>query len=492
MFDKVYAYVKEYNMINEGDLVVAGVSGGADSVCLFFMLLKLKKRIPFDIHVVHVNHKIRQEAGEDAEYVRRLCDSYEIPFTLVEAEVEEIAEKEHISTEEAGRNVRYNAFNDAIKKYANGRNSKIAIAHNKNDCCETFLFNLFRGTGLAGLTGIRAVRDNVIRPLLCLERSEIEDFLNTNKISYCIDRTNLEDNYTRNRIRHHILETACNEISNKTVSHIKEASDKISDVYLLVEELVNNAYSECVFFENGIYHIKKDEFTKLHPTLRGYVIMEVLSKAAGSRKDIETVHVRQVEELFQKQCSRRVNLPYEMEAVREYSGVLVHIKGIEESNADSKYGDIVITESDFTQKVFDDEYRQRLLDGEEIIIPLDKSNQKSLVFTLIQGKKAEIIGKNIPQKTYTKWLDYDKIADSIVVRNRRSGDFLSMNTMNQRKTLKAYLIDKKVPREKRDNICLVADGSHILWIVGERISSFYKVNDTTKRIIEIRYKENHT
>ena len=492
MFDKVYTYVKEYNMLSEGDFVVAGVSGGADSVCLFFMLLELRKRIPFEIHVVHINHKIRQEAGEDAEYVRRLSNSYGIPFTLVEEDVEEIAIKEHISTEEAGRNVRYNAFNDTIKKYAGDRNSKIAIAHNKNDCCETFLFNLFRGTGLTGLTGIRAVRDNIIRPLLCLERSEIEDFLRTNNISYCIDRTNLEDNYTRNRIRHHILDTACNEISNKAVSHIKEASDKISDVYLLVEELVKKAYSECVSFENGIYHIKKNEFTRLHPTLRGYVIMEVLSKAAGSRKDIETVHVRQVEELFLKQCSRRVNLPYEMEAVREYSGVRVHIKSIEENNTDGKCGDIVITESDFTQKVFDAEIKQRLLNGEEIIVPLDKNNQKLLAFTLIQGKKAEVISKNIPQKTYTKWLDYDRISDSIVVRNRKSGDFLSMNTINQRKTLKAYFIDKKVPREKRDSICLVADGSHVLWIVGERISSFYKVNDTTKRIIEIRYKENFT
>lgn len=492
MFDKVYAYVKEYNMLREGDFVVAGVSGGADSVCLFFVLMELRKRILFDIHVVHVNHKIRKEAGEDAEYVRGLCNSYEIPFTLVEADVEEIAEKEHISTEEAGRNVRYDAFNDVIKKCANGRNSKIAIAHNKNDCCETFLFNLFRGTGLAGLTGIRAVRDNIIRPILCLERSEIEDFLNSNNISYCIDRTNLEDNYTRNRIRHHILDTACKEISNKAVSHIKEASDKISDVYQLVEELVSNAYNECVCLEGNVYHIKKDEFAKLHPTLRGYVIMEVLSKAAGSRKDIETVHVRQVEELFDKQCSRRVNLPYEIEAVREYNGVRIHIKNIEENNTDGKYGEIVITENDFVQRSLDDDFKQRLLAGEEIIVPLDKNNQKSLVFTLLQGKKAEMISKNIPQKTYTKWLDYDRIADSIVVRNRKAGDFLSMNAMNQRKALKAYFIDKKVPREKRDNICLVADGSHVLWIVGGRISSYYKVNDTTKRIIEIRYKENHT
>lgn len=492
MFDKVYTYVKEYNMLSEGDFVVAGVSGGADSVCLFFMLKEIRKRIPFEIHVVHINHKIRQEAGEDAEYVRGLCNFYEIPFTLVEADVEEIAAREHISTEEAGRNVRYNAFNDAIKKYANGRNSKIAIAHNKNDCCETFLFNLFRGTGIAGLTGIRAVRDNIIRPLLCLERSEIEDFLKSNNIPYCIDRTNLEDNYTRNRIRHHILETACNEISSKAVSHIKEASDKINDVYLLVEELSGKAYEDCVFIKDGVYHIKKNEFIKLHPTLRGYVIMEVLSKVAGSRKDIETVHVRQVEELFDKQCSRRVSLPYEMEAIREYDGVGIHIKNNEDKNTSGKYGDIVITENGFAESTFDDEIKQRLLKGEEVTLPLDKSNQKSLVFTLIQGEKAQIISKNIPQKTYTKWLDYDRIADSIVVRNRKAGDFLTMNTMNQRKTLKAYFIDKKVPREKRDNICLVTDGSHVLWIVGERISSFYKVNDTTKRIIEIRYKENHT
>lgn len=191
MINRVIRYIREYHMIDEGDCVVAGVSGGADSVCLFIMLLEISKVIPMEIRVVHVNHLIRSDAAADAMYVEQLCRANGIAFTLVEEDVEALAGTLRLSTEEAGRNVRYAAFYREL----GDRKGRIAIAHNKNDSCETFLFHLFRGTALKGLTGIPPVRDKVIRPLLCLERSEIEAFLQGRGIRYCIDSTNLEDNY---------------------------------------------------------------------------------------------------------------------------------------------------------------------------------------------------------------------------------------------------------------------------------------------------------
>ena len=173
-------------MIKAGDHVVAGVSGGADSVSLLVLLAKLKEKIPFSLEVVHINHLIRKEAGEDADFVRSLCDTYQIPFTLVTADVESLAKTWGMSTEEAGRKVRYDAFRKALSdsRPTDGKSGagkgKIAVAHNSNDRAETILFNLFRGTGPSGMVGIKPVNGEIIRPLLCFSREEIEAYLRRN------------------------------------------------------------------------------------------------------------------------------------------------------------------------------------------------------------------------------------------------------------------------------------------------------------------------
>ena len=467
MINKVLDYVSHYKMFEENDYVVAGVSGGADSVCLLLMLIEIKRIIPIKIHVVHINHMIRTDAAADADYVKALCDQYSIPFTLVEKDVEAIARKKHISTEEAGRNVRYEAFYKVLA----GNKGKIAIAHNKNDCCETFLFNLFRGSSLKGLSGIRPVRDVIVRPLMCLERTEIEEYLKQRQIKFCIDSTNLEDNYTRNKIRHHILDMAKQEISNAAIGHISEACERINEAYDLISELTKEGYEKCVStkiikgkFKR--YYINKNEFEQLKTAIQGYVIMEVLANAAKSRRDLEAVHIEQLIELMQRQCGRSVNLPYSLIAERDYNGIC--IKSIEKSDTENP-----------KQIILSDTEKQKLSKGD--VLEYIWNNENQFRFSLVTSDKLQ----NIPQKKYTKWFDYDKMKDSIVIRTRQNGDFLTVNSMNQRKTLKSYFIDKKVPRELRDQICLIAEGNHIIWIAGERISNSYKVDENTENILQI-------
>ena len=467
MINKVLDYVSHYKMFEENDYVVAGVSGGADSVCLLLMLIEIKRIIPIKIHVVHINHMIRTDAAADADYVKVLCDQYSIPFTLVEKDVEAIARKKHISTEEAGRNVRYEAFYKVLA----GNKGKIAIAHNKNDCCETFLFNLFRGSSLKGLSGIRPVRDVIVRPLMCLERTEIEEYLKQRQIKFCIDSTNLEDNYTRNKIRHHILDMAKQEISNAAIGHISEACERINEAYDLIGELTKEGYEKCVStkiikgkFKR--YYINKNEFEQLKTAIQGYVIMEVLANAAKSRRDLEAVHIEQLIELMQRQCGRSVNLPYSLIAERDYNGIC--IKSIEKSDTENP-----------KQIILSDTEKQKLSKGD--VLEYIWNNENQFRFSLVTSDKLQ----NIPQKKYTKWFDYDKMKDSIVIRTRQKGDFLTVNSMNQRKTLKSYFIDKKVPRELRDQICLIAEGNHIIWIAGERISNSYKVDENTENILQI-------
>ena len=223
---QVQNFIREQKMIMPGDFVIAGVSGGADSVCLFFELLAYQKEIPFSMEVVHIEHGIRgQDSLADANYVENLCKEYGVPFHLVSCDIKKMAQETSLTVEEAGRKARYQAFEQAAKK--SGRsNCKIAVAHNLDDQAETILMNLARGSGLRGLGGIRPVRENIIRPLLNTRRSEIEAALRGRQITWRTDETNHQTEYTRNRIRLEILPLLAQGVNGQAASHIAQASSK--------------------------------------------------------------------------------------------------------------------------------------------------------------------------------------------------------------------------------------------------------------------------
>ena len=172
MQKKIQIFMEQYHMIEKGDRIVIGVSGGADSVCLLMALCSLQEKLGFQVLVCHVNHELRgEEAAQDEAYVEMLCHKMQVPFFAFHENVELIAKNGKKSLEEAGRIVRSNAFETVCRE--SGAN-KIATAHHKNDNAETVLLNLARGSGLQGMCGIRPVYGNRIRPLLCLTREEIE------------------------------------------------------------------------------------------------------------------------------------------------------------------------------------------------------------------------------------------------------------------------------------------------------------------------------
>lgn len=459
MMKKIRDYIQKYNMITPGETIVAGVSGGADSVCLLLVLLELKKEIEFDIRVVHINHGIRPEAVEDADYVKTLCERNNLTFTLVEENIKVKAQKEHISEEEAGRKVRYQAFERELVSipYEKG---KIAVAHHKNDRAETVLFHLFRGTGIAGMGGIKPVRGRVIRPLLCLERKEIEEYLNDKNVSFCIDCTNEEDNYTRNRIRHHIMEYAENQVCEKSVEHITDAAEMFEETELYLEKVTNAAFEQIVEIKNGKVMINSTLFLKEEGLIQKRILLKAIETLVPYRKNFTSVHIREVQDLFLKKGSKEVHLPYDLAAYHQYDKVLICKK--------------------------EKHIKSSVKTGIGIQVPgkLFLGDGKSIEFALISYDKS----KNIPQKIYTKWLDYDRIKKSLVLRTRETGDFLTFNDKLSRKTLKQYMIDEKVPKEYRDNLWLLTDDKHVVWVIGYRISEYYKVNEETQKILEVRFK----
>lgn len=447
MIDRIGSYVKKYHMIEEGDTVFAGVSGGADSVCLLLVLRELQKRIHFDIRAVHIEHGVRGEVSrQDAQFVQILCEKKRIPIVSYSYDVPAIAAEQGISVEEAGRQLRYRAFEKEAEKVRQG---KIAVAHNQNDNAETMLHHLVRGSSLQGIAGIPPVRGRVIRPLLCVTRDEIEDYLEQREQGYRTDETNFELVYTRNRIRHEVL-PILKEINGQAVAHMAQSAEAFRETQEYMRLQADKLKRSAVMEENGQVILKRDEIWQEPPVLRSLLIHQIISEQAGSSRDIAAVHVKSVLELFDRQVGRSIHLPYGLQAERIYEGVCLK--------------------------------KLTKPDKQELPIPLTECPRFHC--HLLEN---EVELREIPKKKYTKWLDYDKIEDNLCVRSRHTGDYFLLDEKGCKKSLKQYYVDEKIPREIRDEILLIADGSHIVWIVGYRISAKYKVTENTKRILEIQY-----
>ena len=465
MLKKIEQYVSRWDMLKKEDRVITGVSGGADSICLLFVLLELQKKIPFELVVVHVNHGLRgEDADGDEDYVKELCREHGIICEVYSENVELIAKKRKQSTEEAGRHVRREAFKKAMKTHGG---TKIALAHHKNDSVETFFMNLARGTGLKGLGGIRPVVGEYIRPLLCVERKEIETYLEERKIFYREDESNAGDDYTRNRIRNHIIPYMEQEVNEKTVSHIADTMARLQEIQAYIEEQTKKCFEKCVKEDKNGYLVLEASFDDVPSALQPLVLKEVLVRISGKEKDLEEVHLSNLQTLLKKQVGRRVDLPYEMEAKRVYKGLRLHKKELAEKDA-------FCVEVDFTDSGFK-EYQQ---------------GTKRIFCKLVTNGSKDMVSV---EKSDTKRFDYDIISDKVCIRTRQPGDYITIHSDGRTQKLKSFFINEKIPEEMRDEILLVADGHHILWIVGMRTNCMYRVSEHTKQILEIQIVggENH-
>lgn len=468
MLKRVRAYIEKYQMIAEGDTVIAGVSGGADSVCLLLVLLELQREISFAIRAVHVEHGIRgEESREDAAFVKGLCKDKAIPFIQYDYDVPQIAKERGMSEEETGRMLRYEAFEKEAERCVQG---KISVAHNQNDNAETMLHHLIRGSHLRGLTGIPPVRGRIIRPLLCVSRKEIEAYLREKNQDYRTDATNFETIYTRNRIRHEVL-PVLEEINPSAVSHMVRTAEALQEAQEYLDMQVGMLTRQTVHFEGREVLIETEKLKSVPNLLRTQVLYESLVKLVAFRKDIAEVHITDLWKLSERQVGKGICLPYGVTAVREYEGIRIRAGGRERPQTNG--GDSRTNAA---------EYRQR--DAGTVGMPLAESMQFSC---RVFEKDAKI--QDFPKKKYTKWLDYDKIKDNLFVRNRKPGDYFFLEEQGHVKKLKQYFVDEKIPREQRGQILLVADGDHIVWVVGYRISAYYKVTEHTRRILEIQYDE---
>ena len=464
MYQKVKEYIKAQKMLTSEDRIVTGVSGGADSICLLFVLLELRKEMGFELCVVHVHHGLRGEAADaDEAYVESVCREKKIPFYVFHEDVIRYARENHLTEEEAGREVRRIDF---LKVYEEWNGTCIALAHHQNDNAETFLWNLCRGSALKGLGGILPKNGKWIRPLLCVSREEIESYLKKREISYCTDETNLFDDYTRNKIRNRVIPYLEDHINKKTVAHIAESMEHLQKIYVYVEREISRYMEQCIKVDDGGILLYEDGFQAVPEELKEGVVYETLCRVTGRKKDIGAVHIKEVGELFEKQTGKKISLPYSVKAVRIYEGIRF------EKNLDRR------------KKVVKESETESFLLSEA-----DKS--EGLFQSHVFKKCTE--SYTIPENTYTKWFDYDIIKNTVKIRHRRAGDYIVIDNAGKKQKLKQYFINEKIPQNIRDHIWLVADGSEILWIVGYRQSQAYQISSKTERILEIEFyggKEN--
>ena len=444
--------IKKYNLIEKRDHVIVGFSGGADSLALLHLLKKYADSYPFDLTAVHIHHGIRGiEADDDALFCKEVCKDLDISFIVLHFDIKKEAKTHKLTEEEAGRKIRYDSFYSVMK---NLNANKIAVAHNQNDQAETMLMRFFRGTGIKGLSGIQVKRKEIIRPLLYINRCEIEKYCKENTLAYRTDKTNQETKYTRNSIRNILLPQIESDYNKNIIATLSRSAEIIREENDFLERMCKQICKKIIKEEKEKTLIPIEELKKHDIVLQRRIIRQAYLKYSIDLHDISLSHINIVLELLEKESGKEVNLPQTLKASVQY-GYLCLYKEM--------------------SKKLPFEYELEL--DKEICIA--ESNLKIVI-----SKKNTELDSN----AYTKAFDYDKISNNLKLRNRRAGDKILLSAVQGSKKLKDYFIDEKIPRADRDDILLLADGQSVLWVLGQRASDFYSVTKDTKQILYVFLK----
>ena len=432
----VLDFINENSLIKNGDKILVGLSGGADSVCLTHMLISLKERLNIQVFAAHVNHGIRgREAQRDEAFVKSFAEKYGIKLFIKHADVPSESKIRGISEELCGREIRYEFFDEITQKYSI---NSIATAHNKNDNAETVLMNFIRGTSVSGMCGIPVRRGNIIRPILQLTRNEIIRYIKENNLDYVTDSTNLAEDYTRNKIRLNLIPQIQSGYNANFINTAAKNAANLSIDRDLFEKLADDAEHRCVE-DNAVI---LDNFKKEHRALQRRILYKVLTRVIGT-SDISSLYIDDMEKLVCGQSGKRIDLPKNTEAVKEY-------------------GRLIIREKCSLTKDF--EYHLKI--GEQIRI-----DEMGVDVLIIETDKADKYTFTVPE------------CAEFVIRNKRDGDYFCPEGMTGRKKLKNYFADEKIPQSERKKIGLLTVNGEIAYIIGKRRDRRFSFKDKGIKLI---------
>ncbi|MDW0092399.1 tRNA lysidine(34) synthetase TilS [Clostridioides difficile] len=460
IFDKVLSTINKHNLIQKGDKIVLGLSGGPDSVCLLHVLNRLKKDFNIEIYAAHLNHQIRGiEAQKDALYVSKLCEDMGIVFFVKSINVPKYCENEGLSLEEGARTLRYEMFYEIKDKI---KANKIAIGHNLNDQAETVMMRIMRGTGLKGLKGIDYIRDNcIIRPILDVERNEIEEYCEAYNLNPRIDKTNLENIYTRNKIRLDLLPYMKDNFNSNVIESIVRMSNSLKSDNDYIEKEAEAKFREVSNIkEKGFVEINLDDFVCLHDAIKVRVLRNSIKHILG---DTNFVDQRHIEDIMSLEDNSKVNkmltLPRNIFVYRKKDSIILTNE------------EIVNEEIEFYYNVPSNGF-------------IKIKELKQIIETQVMSIDRY---KSMKLDNSSKGFDFNKVKGGIVIRSRRQGDKIKL-AMGSKK-VKDLFIDLKIPREERCKIPIITDSEGIICVGDYKISENYKIDENTKEVLKINFNK---
>lgn len=441
--EDVLSVIKRYNMLENCDRIVVGLSGGADSVCLLSVLNSLKAEYGFSLVAAHINHGIRgAEAQRDEESCKRLCESLDVPLEILHADIPTLSKQQGIGEEECGRIVRYDFFRSLA-----GERGKIATAHNLNDNAETLLLNLVRGAGSKGACGIPPVRDNIIRPLIETDRKSIEKYCEENELQYVTDSTNLECEYSRNKIRIKVLPTLC-EINQNAVGALSGFASRMREQEAFLESVVNEKYALCV--KNSVLY--EAEFSALDIFLKKRIAGRFLSEL--SHGEVESKHIDD----------------------------FLRFVGSGKTLVTASATEIVSRDG----KIF-----KKPEQAEQFSVDFSLDDKKvNLPFCEISIEKYDIKDlQNLNKDILDNLIDCDKISNTLILRSRKDGDKFTFSKRRVTKTVKKLFNEDKIPPEVRNRMIILDSDGEVVWLRGYGTNKKFRIGANTKKAIKLNISQ---
>ena len=462
MYNLIKNNIINMKLINHGDNILLALSGGPDSVFLFHNLRKLRETLSFNLYASHINHMYRgKDAMHDEEFVRKLCDKYGIKLFVKRKNATEYAKELKVTEEEAGRVLRYDFFRENLREVGGG---KVALAHNLNDQAETVLQRIIRGTGIDGLSAMSFEKDNLIRPMLNVQRNEIMNYLHENNYGYCIDITNTQDIYGRNKIRLNLIPYLEQNFNPNIQSSLYRMSETMERDKKIIEKYIEVKFKEVLKDKSDLRIAMELNLLKTFDIGEiARIIRRGIEELKGNTVNIEMKHIDNAINLISSgKTGKQLNLT---------DGFTIEIS----------YDNFIINKT--VEIVSDFEYNIVL----NRINHIDEIN-KTLFATVADIEDMSEV--NIKDKEIIS-VDYDLIKGSLVARNRRPGDSMIPCGMRGSKKIKDIFIDLKIPKEERESKLIIADDENIIWLEGYRINDKYKVSAVTKKTLNISMGRQH-
>lgn len=458
--------IREHDLIRPGFHVVAGISGGADSVCLLKVLKELSRDLNISITAVHVNHMLRgAESDADEAFVADLCRRWEVPLRVLRADIAQVSRAKGLTEEEAGREVRYGYLFQVLRELSA---DVIATGHHYEDNAETVMLNILRGCGLEGLAGMDFKSGSIVRPLLGIRKSAIEDYLSGEGIPWRTDSSNLSGKYARNRVRNLLFPAMKEHFGIDPAQMLNRMSSLARrDEEYLAKQARMYFEQMCAVTGSGI-SLDSKMLGRLDAAISSRIVRLAWERSTGSMKGLENIHVDEIIKLCRESgTGKRLCLPKGWTALLSY-GRLTIIPGCPDKKAAWCYplnvpGTVQVAEA-----------------GGVI---------EALLLSREEFREMYPHGTVSSETSNTQVFDYLKIGCGINIRNRRDGDRIRPFRSPGEKKLKKFLIDNKVPAEKRDEIPLVAVGSKIVWVVGMRTSDEFRPDERTEKYLVLTWHD---